>query len=155
MESIGFQRLAVIFLAAIRPSERERQKSTAMEANRTRNAAMPAQFPHDEKQPLHGFVNDPDAGQKQESGFDESGEVLHFTVAVLVIGVGRFIREPELNRNVIYRRNQIEPGVRGLRQNSQTSRCHAYDDFQRGNGRGCEHGTARDRAFSARMDSGL
>ena len=44
-----------------------------------------------EEQPSDRLIDDPDAGQEQQTGFDEGGEVLYLAVAVLMVGVGRFI----------------------------------------------------------------
>ena len=46
------------------------------------------------EQPLDRLVHDPNAGQQQQAGFDEGGEILNFAVAVLVVRIGGLVGNP-------------------------------------------------------------
>ena len=47
------------------------------------------------KEPLDGLVNDPDASEQQQAGFDECRKTLDLAVAVLVIGVGWLVGDAD------------------------------------------------------------
>ena len=80
------------YLAAILPSARERQKSTAIEMNmhgKSGDAGLDLDVV--EEQALGGFVDDPDTGQQEQASLDESGEVFDLAMSVLMVGVGRLV----------------------------------------------------------------
>ena len=86
-------------------------------------------------------MNIPDAGEQQQAGLDEGGEVFHLAVAVLVIGVSRLVRNPHRHQSD-NRGNQIKHGVQSFRKNSQAARGHAYDNLEGGNGQRRQNGVA-------------
>ena len=46
-----------------------------------------------EQQPLKGFPDDVQGGEKQQAGLDECGETFHFAVAIEMFGIGGLIRD--------------------------------------------------------------
>ena len=91
------------------------------------------------EQPLDRFIDDPDAGQQQQTGFDEGRKILELAVPVLVIGIRRLVGNP--NRKKRHQgRDQVQSGVRRLRQNSQRAGRDPHHNFQAGDHQGRQHG---------------
>ncbi len=109
------------YFCAMRRSRRERQKSTTIDIPITTKAHTVARFRTEWKNSrLRRFVDDPDAGQQQQAGFDESGEALDLAVTVLMVGIGRLVGDA--NREVSDRRgHQIEARVRRLGEDAQAA----------------------------------
>ena len=135
------------YLAAILPKARERQKSTAMEMNITSergDAGLDVDVV--KEKPLDGFVDDPDAGEQQQAGLEEGGEIFHFAVAVLVIGVGGLVGNPNRHQRDDGG-DQIESGMQSFRKNAQAAGGNAHHNFQRGDGERRQHGVPRHGAL--------
>ena len=105
------------------------------------------------EEPLARFVNNPDAGQQQQAGFDEGREAFDFAMTVLVLGVGRLVGDA--NREVGHRRgHQIEAGVRRLGQNAQAAGGDPDHYLHQGDGDGSKNGIQSDRLLLALHASG-
>jgi hypothetical protein len=91
------------------------------------------------EQALDGFVDDDYAGQKQQAGFDEGGEIFHLAVTVLMVGVGGLVGDAHREEGN-GGGDQIEEGVRGLGQNTQAASGDADKNLEGGDGYGREHG---------------
>ena len=83
-------------------------------------------------QPAYGLPDDPDAREQQETGLEKCGKILHLAVAVLVFGVGRLVGNAD-GKEGENGRNQVQAGVRGLGENSQTSGRYTDRDLEPGN----------------------
>src|SRR4051812_28802205 len=88
-----------------------------------------------EKQSLGGFVDDPDTRQQQQAGFDESGKILYFPMAILVIRIRGFVGNP-YGKKRDDSSNQVKPGMRSFRENPQAASRSADDYLQRCNRKG-------------------
>ena len=87
MKRVGFQGLAVILSGdspqrARAPVVNDHGEEHNQEGGQTR-----LDFYMMKEQAFKGFVDDPNAGKQQQSGFDESRKIFYLAVAVLVIGV--------------------------------------------------------------------
>src|ERR1700690_2554809 len=91
-----------------------------------------------EEQALDGFVDDEDACEEQEPGFDEGRKVFDFAMAVLVVGVGGFVGEAH-GKEGDGGGDQVEKGVGGFRQNAEAAGGDADDNLERGDGYGRYH----------------
>ena len=99
----------------MRPRARERQASTADgERHDEERGHARLNFHAVKKQPRDRFIDDPDAGQQQQAGFDEGGKILKLAVTVLVIGIGGFVGNPH-GKKRHQGGDQIQSGVRRLR----------------------------------------
>ena len=89
-----------------------------------------------EEQPLDGLVDDPDAGDDQEEGLDEGGEVLDLAVAVGVVLVGGTVGDVD-GQEGDDGGHQVEAGVGGLGQHPEAAGHEADDELDDGeeNGR--------------------
>ncbi len=85
------------------------------------------------KSRLTGLVDDPDAGEQKQAGLDEGGEVFHFAVAVLVIGVSRLVGDPHRHQSD-NGGNQIKHRMQSFRKNAQAARGYTDDDLEGGDG---------------------
>ena len=101
-------------------SARERERSTTIERITTTNAqGLIAKWNvFVEEQPLRRFMDDPNAGDKQQQGLEEGREVLDLSVAVGVLAVGGPAGDahgPERHGGG----QQVEPRMQGLGENAQ------------------------------------
>src|SRR6185437_7551248 len=93
------------------------------------------------EQAFGSFVDDPDAGEQQKAGLDESGEVFHLAVSVLVIGVGRLVRDADRHQRND-RRDEIKNRVQGFGEYAQAAGGYAHCNFQSGNGESGQNGVS-------------
>ena len=108
-------------MSAILPRARERQKSTHhRKQHHSEGDGSGLDFYVVEEQALDGLVDDDDARQKQETGFDEGGEILDFAVAVLVVGVGGLVGDAD-GKERDDRGDQVEKGVGSFGQNAEAA----------------------------------
>jgi len=91
VESVGFEGLAVVLEGDA--SERAGAPGIDDDGERHDEEGGEAGFDFDavKKEALDGFGDDPDTGEKEQSGFDEGGEIFEFAVSVLMVGVGGLV----------------------------------------------------------------
>ena len=99
-----------------------------------------------EEEAFGGFVDDPDAGEQEQAGLDESGEVFHLAMSVLVIGVGRFVGDADRHQGDDGG-DQIENGVQGFGKYAQAAGGYAHYNFQSGDGERGQNGVSGDGAL--------
>src|SRR5271167_1510176 len=81
------------------------------------------------EQPFAGFIDDPNAGQEKQAGFDEGRKILDFPVAVLMVRVGGFVGDAD--RKIGYgSRYQVEARMGGFGKNTQAAAANADDNLQ-------------------------
>jgi hypothetical protein len=149
VECIGFQRLAIVFGgdaaqgagAPVVHRHGDQHNDKGPDRRLDINAA--------EKQAHNRFVDDPDAGQQQQAGFDEGRKVFHFAVAVLMVGIGGLVGDSD---GQIGQRggDEIQRGVRGLGENAQAAGGNAYHDFSAGDQQGGENRVSQPPRVSRR-----
>ena len=99
-----------------------------------------------ERKTKNRFVDDPGAGKQQQASLNKGGEIFNLAVAVLVIGIGGFVGDS--NRKIGQQRSdQIEPGMRGLRENAQAAGGEANDNLEAGDDHCGQNGISRGRAL--------
>ena len=146
MQCIGLERLAVVLGGD--PAQRARAPEIHRHGDEHHDEGGDAGLDLDvmKEEAFSGFVDDPDAGEQQQAGLDEGGEVLHFAVPVLVIGVGRLVGNPDRHQRDDGG-DQIERGVQGFRKNAQAAGGDAHHNFQSGDGERRQNGVSRHRAL--------
>ena len=92
---------------------------------------------------VHGLVDDPDAGEEEQAGFDEGGDVFDLAVAVLILGVGGQVADAH-GIEGDDGGDQIERGVQGLGENAEAAAENADDEFEDGDDDGNRNTVARD-----------
>ena len=114
MQRIGFQRLTVVLRrnapkgAGAPGVDRDRKEHDQEGSHGRLNLhAVKEQTPH-------RFIDDPDAGHQQQTGFDEGGKILKLAVSVLVIGIRRLIGNPH-RKKCHQGCDQIQSRMCGLR----------------------------------------
>src|SRR5437879_1589583 len=128
MQCVSLQGLAVVFICDSSEGARTPEIYRHREEQDQKRSHTRLDVYVMKKQSLHSFIDDDNAGEQQQASFDEGREILDFLVTVLVISVGGLVRQPD--RNPGYnRRNQIEPGMRGLGQNAQAAGGDANKNF--------------------------
>ena len=132
VESVGFQSLAVV-LSGNAPQDAGTPPIDAHgEQHHRKSGDRWLDFDAAEEETNHGLVNDPDAGEQQQSGFHESGEILDFAVTVLVLGVGGLIGNAD-GEECQNGGDQVESGVRGFGQDAQAAGRDSDHNLQPGN----------------------
>ena len=146
MEGISLQYLAIIFLSNLSQSARAPEIYRHRKEHHQKRGHTGLDFNVVEEQSFDGFVNDDHASHQQQAGLDERRKVLDFSVAILMVGVCRFIRDPhreERDRSS----NQIQSGVRRFRQDTQTAGGNPDNDFQRSDCHGRKNRIGGNRAL--------
>ncbi len=138
MQRIGFQRLTVVFRRDASEGAGAPGVDCDGQQHNQKRGDTRFNFHAVEEQPLDRFINDPDASQQQQTGFDEGGKILELAVPVLVIGVGRLVGNPHRKKSH-QRRDQIQSGVRSFRQNSQRAGGDPDNNFQAGDHQSSQH----------------
>ena len=91
MQRVGFECLAIV----LDRDSSESARAPIIQANGQQHhgKGSDARFNLDftKEQPLDCLIDDPDARQQKQACFNECGEVFDFTVAILVVGVRRFV----------------------------------------------------------------
>ncbi len=99
-----------------------------------------------EEQTHDRFVDDPDAGQQKQAGFDEGGEVLDLAVAILMVGVGGLVGDSD--REICEQGgDQIQSRVRGFGEDAEAARSDADDDLSAGDEEGGDNRVSCHCAF--------
>ena len=130
MQGIGFERLAVVLGG--NPAQGARAPEIHRHGDEHHDEGGDAGLDFDmvEEEPFGGLVDDPDAGEQEQAGLDESGEIFHLAVPVLVIGIGRLVGDPDRHQGDD-RGDQIKNGVQGFGEYAQAAGGYAHHNFQR------------------------
>ena len=81
------------------------------------------------EQTLNRFVDDHHTSDQQQTGFDKGRKIFYLGMAILMIGVGGFIRNADrIKRDGC--RNQVQRGMRSFRQNAQAAGGNADENLQ-------------------------
>src|ERR1035438_6627575 len=84
-----------------------------------------------EEKAMQGLLDNPAAGDEEQQGFEQRGEVFHLAVPVEMRAVGRLAGDS--HGNVRHQRgHQVEPRVRRLGQDAEAARQQAHDGFHGG-----------------------
>ena len=130
VERIGFERLRVVLAG----DAVERAGAEVVDHDADRHHAERPQAGLDvdvfEEQAARGFPDNPGAGQEQQAGFNESGEVFDFAVAVLMIGVSGPVGDAHGEVGDAGG-DEVEPGVRGFGEHAQAVGGKADHGFER------------------------
>ena len=120
VQRVGLQSLAVVLVGDALQSPRTPEVHDHRDAHNDESPDGGLDLDGMKEEALAGFVDDPDAGQQQQAGFEEGGEALDFAVAVLMIGVGGLVGDA--NRKIGKRRgDQVESRVRGFGEDAQAA----------------------------------
>ena len=92
MQGVGFQRLAVVFIGDTAEHTRAPPVKSHGKNHHGKCGEGGLDFNVAKEEAQCGFVDDPGAGEQEQAGFDKSGKIFDFAVAVLMVGVGGFIR---------------------------------------------------------------
>ena len=129
MQSVGLQRLAVVFGGDAAQRARTPPVDPHGEQHHGKSGQRRLDFNVAEEQTQRRLVNNPGAGQQQQSGLDEGGEIFDLAMTVLMVGVGRLVGDADREKSQ-QRRNQVEPGVRRFRENAEAARAESDHDLQ-------------------------
>src|ERR1035441_2734505 len=132
VQCVGFQSLAVIFAGDPAQSARTPPIHSHREHHYRKGCNGGLDFNSTEEETQCGFVDNPGAGQKEQASFDKCREVLDFAVAVLMIGVCGFVGNAHRKKRE-ERGDQVEPGVRRFRKNTQASGAESDHNLEDGN----------------------
>ena len=147
MQCVGLQRLAVVFVGDAPQPARTPEVDDDRNAHHHKRPERRLDFDGMEEQTLARFVDDPDAGQQQQAGFDEGREALDLAVTVLVLGVGRLVGDT--HREVGHERShQVEPRVRRFGQNAQAAGGDSDHHLHHGDEDRGKNGIQSDAPFS-------
>ena len=94
----------------------------------------------------HSLPYDPDTGKQQQRSLYKGGEIFYLAVSVLMLRVGGLVGNSNGEKRE-QRGDQIEPGVRRLRKNTETAGTDSDHYLQPGNYHCRQHGTARSGAL--------
>src|ERR1700728_3276548 len=95
MQGVGFQRLAVVFIGDTAEHTRAPPVQSHGKNHHGKSGGRGLDFNVAKEEAHRGFVDDPGAGEQEQAGFDKSGKIFDFTVAVLMVGVRGFIRHSD------------------------------------------------------------
>ncbi len=154
MQSVRLQRLTGIFAGdtAERPGSRYIDEDRNDHDDESPWGRI--DFNRLEKQPVDGFMNDPDAGREQQNGFEQRREILDLAMAIRVLTIGRARRHTDRKPGDTGS-HQIQCGMGGFGQNTETARCEADDEFQTRQKDGSQYGTDRDEFLLADCTDGM
>ena len=138
------------YFFATRFRARARTKSIPIVSARIRiTAEAQANGGSAEEQPLKRFPDDVERGEEQQARLDERRKALHFSVAVEMIRVRRFVRHAD-GKIRDHRGDQIENRVQRFGENSQAACDDGENHLQRDEHHGRAHRAERRHALFAR-----
>jgi len=142
VQRIGLESLAVVLFGCARERARPAEIDDDRENDDNKRPDAHLNVHIDEEEALDRFINDPDAGEEQQEGLEQSGEVFDLAVAIGVLKVGGAAGEAHGEQGD-HRRDQIEGGMGGLGQNAHTAGHQAGDDLESGEKEGGDDGGER------------